>query len=463
MIRKIVFVITCFVTLTIHSQETILNAYVEKALENNITLQQKEYSYQKSLEALKESKRMFFPTVSADASYTRAEGGRTIDFPVGEMMNPVYSNLNAVNQTLQQAVPGYPELSTYPEVEDYSISLIRETEQETKLSVSMSLFNAVIIQNHKISKGLADVECINVDIYKRELVEEVKTAYYQYLKAEKALLLYNNSLNIVRQNLQSRQSLFDNDKITIDELYAAKAQVNEMEKNIADATKQQIMTKAWFNFLLNVPFESEIQISTQLDFSPNLISLEESKSLSATNREELIQMDKYIEIQDNRVKLEQGQYLPQIGVGAQYGFQGTDYTFTSDYDLAAVGVTLTWKIFTSGQQKTRVNQARYDRQITQSQKTEIERQIQMEVMDSWYSMQTAQKSIELAQQELLNYDKSYKLIEKKYQQGMANYLEYSNALNNKINAENKLIISRYDYLIEQAKLERIISDYQFKS
>ncbi len=462
MIRKMAFVISCFMSLTIYSQENILDAYIDKALKNNITLQQKEYSYQKSLEALKESKRMFLPTVSAEASFTRAEGGRTIDFPVGEMMNPVYSNLDAVNQTLHQTIPDYPEVSTYPEIEDYSISLIRETEQETKLQVSMPLFNAIIIQNHKISKGLADVESINVDIYKRELVEEVKTAYYQFLKADKAMFLYNNSLKIVEQNLKARQSLYDNEKITIDELYAAKAQVSEMEKNIADATKQQIMAKAWFNFLLNVELDSEIQISTELDFSPCLITLEESKSMSATYREELSQMDKYIEIQDNKVKMEQGQYLPKISAGAQYGFQGTDYSFTSDYDLALVGVTLKWNLFTSGQQKSKVNQARYERQITESKKQEIELQIQMDVMDSWYSVQTAQKSIDLAQQELQNYDKSYKLVEKKYQQGMANYFEYSNALNNKINAENKLIISRYDYLIEQAKLERKVSDYQFK-
>ncbi len=461
MIRKCVVIIMCLLPLTMYAQEKILDVYINQALESNITLQQKKYSYEKSLEALKESKRMFLPTLSFNASYTQAQGGRTVSIPVGDMMNPLYSNLNVVNQTLQQSVSGYPELSAYPEIDDYTLSFVREKEQETKLTLSMPVFNAVIIQNHKINKGLVDVEQINVQVYKRELVKEVKTAYYQYLKAERALVLYNNSLEIVNQNLRSRQSLYDNDKITIDELYAAKAQVNEMEKNIAEAKKNQIMAKAWFNFLLNTDFNADIDYEAENEMEVLSISLEESQSLSVEKREELIRLDKYVEIQSNKVKLEQGKYLPEIGIGAQYGYQGTEYNFASDYDLAAVGITLKWNIFSSGQQKAKVQQARIDQQVASSKKIEAERQIQLQVINTWYTIQTNQKGIDLAEQELLNYEKSYQLVEKKYQHGMANYLEFSNALNNKINAENKLIIAQYDYLIGQVKLERMIAGYQF--
>ncbi len=461
MIRNSVLAIVCFWSLKIYAQENMLDTYINQALESNIALQQKEYSYEKSLEALKEAKRMFLPTLSFNASYTLAHGGRTITIPIGDMMNPLYANLDVINQTLQQSISGYPELSTYPELDDYTLTFVREKEQETKLTLNMPVFNAAIIQNHKINKGLVEVERINVEVYKRELVKEVKTAYYQYLKAGKALLLYNNSLEVVKRNLKSRQSLYNNDKITVDELYAAKAQVNEMEKNIAEGTKVKIMAKSWFNFLLNTDFDADIKQDAQRNINASLISLENSQRLSVENREELLQLDKYIEIQSDKVKLDQGKYLPEIGLGAQYGYQGTEYNFASDYDLAAVGVTLKWNMFSSGQQKAKVQQSRIDQQIATSKKLEVERQIQLEVINTWYTIQTNQKGIDLAQQELLNYTKSYQLIEKKYQQGMANYFEYSNALNNKINAENKLIIAQYDYLIGQVKLERMIASYQF--
>jgi len=125
-----------------------------------------------------------------------------------------------------------------------------------------------------------------------------------------------------------------------------------------------------------------------------------------------------------------------------------------------VGMSMKWDLFTSGQRKSKIQQASIDRQILESRKLEVENQVQLEVINTYYSLQTAMKGIELAMQEQQNYQKSYSFVEKKYQQGIVNYLEYSNSLNNKLNAENKLIIAQYSYKLEQIKLERLTSSYQ---
>jgi outer membrane protein len=453
--RFLLIAISVISTTSVFAQNVILDNYIQTALDSNLTLQQKEYSYQKSLEALKEAKRMFLPTVSFNASYTVAEGGRILEFPFGDMLNPIYNNLNQINQTLNPTAPQYPE------VENTQISLIRSTEQETNLLAGMPIFNAAIIQNHKIKQGLVTVENMNVEIYKRELVKEVKEAYVEYLQAEQIYMLYSNTLNIVKQNLKNRESLFANDKITVDEVYAAKAQVMQVERDLAEAGKNRIMATSWFNFLLNRELDSEIETE---QFEVPVISgynLEDIKNTSLSNREELSQIDTYLEIQKNNVKLEKGAALPEISLFAQYGFQGENYSFNNESDLAVAGVSLKWNIFTAGQRKAKVQQTHIDRQITESQKLEIERQLELEVVNTYYSIQVAIKGIELADLELYNFGKTYSLVEKKYQQGMTNYMEYSNALNNKLNAEIKLILAQYSYQLEQIKLERLTSAYQF--
>ena len=95
--KRVFVILLLFLSITFGvAQSSILDEYIKTALESNLALQQKEYSYQKSLEALKESKRMFLPTVSLEARYSLADGGRTVTLPFGDMMNPVYKNLNAV-------------------------------------------------------------------------------------------------------------------------------------------------------------------------------------------------------------------------------------------------------------------------------------------------------------------------------------------------------------------------------
>ncbi|MBN2893738.1 MAG: TolC family protein [Bacteroidales bacterium] len=453
--RTLFLFIVFLSTTTIFAQSDILDNYIKIALESNLALQQKEYSYQKSLEALKESKRMFLPSISLNASYTVAEGGRILEIPFGDMLNPIYNNLNQINPILN------PTAQQYPEIENMEIPLIRSTEQETYLQAGMPVFNAAIIQNHKIKQGLATVESINVEIYKRELVKEVKEAYIKYLQAEQIYILYSNTLEIVKLNLKFRESLFANDKITIDEVYAAKAQIMQVERDLVEADKNRVLATLWFNFLLNRDFDSDIDTG---QFAAPIISgynIQDITNTTLSNREELTQMDTYIEIQENNIKLQKGAALPEVSLFGQYGFQGEDYRFDNESDLAVAGVSLKWNIFNAGQRKSKIQQAKIDCQIIESQKLELERQLQLEVVNAYYSIQVAQKSIELAEQELDNFRKTYSLVEKKYQQGMVNYLDYSNALNNLLNAEIKLILALYEYQLEQINLERLTSTYQF--
>lgn len=453
--RILVLLITLLSVTAAFAQSNIIDSYIETALRSNLTLQQKEYSYQKSMEALNEAKRMFLPTVSFESRYTVTEGGRTVEFPINDMVNPIYSNLNYINQTLNPSAP------TYPEVENPEFSLVRSPDQETKLVASMPLFNASIIQNHKIKQGLTEVEKISVDIYKRELVKEVKEAYVKYLQAEQMYVLFDNTLKTVNENLKNRESLYKNGKITIDEVYAGKAQIKQVDRDKAQAEKNKNLASAWFNFLLNKSFDSEIETTPLTMPTISIYNLDDIKRTALTNREEFTQLDAYIQIQENNVKLEKGAALPKVSLFSQYGYQGTDYSFDSNSDFAAIGLSMKWDLFTSGQRKSKVNQAKIDYKIAEVQKQETEQQIQLEAADAYYSIQSALKSIELAQEELQNYQQSYIIVEKKYNLGMVNYLEYSNALTNKLNAESKLIIEQYSFQLEQINLERLTSSYQF--
>jgi len=148
---------------------------------------------------------------------------------------------------------------------------------------------------------------------------------------------------------------------------------------------------------------------------------------------------------------------------AAYGYQGEKYSFTNDDDFAQVGISLSWDLFTSGQRKAKVQQAGIDRDILEQKKLEAVKHIRLEVMDAWYSLNTARKGIDQAGEEALNYRKSYHLVSKKYQRGMAAHLELSNALNNMLNAENRLILASYDYQIRQVELERVVAGYEFKN
>ncbi|MEO0340527.1 MAG: TolC family protein, partial [Bacteroidota bacterium] len=242
------------------SAQSPLETYIQEALDNNIALQRRHLSYEKSLQALKEAKANFFPQFSLEARYSVARGGRTIDFPVGDLMNPVYQNLNLINQLGQSTTPDYPVIPEYQNIDNVAINFLRREEQETKFRVVMPVFNNAIWVNQNVQENLAEVDRINIDTYKKELSKEVKLGYFNYAKALEAKSLYENTLQLVQENLRTTQSLFDNHKLTKDAVYLAQAQVREVERQMAEADKNLKVAQSYFNFLLNKPFETPIEI-----------------------------------------------------------------------------------------------------------------------------------------------------------------------------------------------------------
>src|SRR5687768_18561568 len=79
--------------------QTSLDNYIKTALSNNETIRQQQFLLTKSLYALKEAKSLFLPSVGFNATYTLADGGRTVDILVGDLVNPVYRTLNQLTVT----------------------------------------------------------------------------------------------------------------------------------------------------------------------------------------------------------------------------------------------------------------------------------------------------------------------------------------------------------------------------
>ena len=79
------------------AQSSVLDQYIQSAFDNNKGLKDQHFQLTRSMLALQEAKSLFGPNVSVLGSYTKSAGGRTIDFPIGDIMNPVYNSLNQLS------------------------------------------------------------------------------------------------------------------------------------------------------------------------------------------------------------------------------------------------------------------------------------------------------------------------------------------------------------------------------
>lgn len=438
---------------SVHAQDTVLEQYVEQALDNNLALQQKGYSYDQSLAALKEAKQLFLPKVSLEARYSLARGGRTFEIPTGDLVNPAYENLNLLNRTAQSASPDYPIIPTYPTIPNESVNFLRESEQETKVRVAMPVFNTAILHNHRIKQHFTAVEKSSVEIYQRELVKEVKTAYYNYAKAEVGVNIYENALALTQENLRTTESLERNHKVTVDVVYQAQAEMEQVQQQLAEAVKNKKVTQAYFNFLLNRDYGSDIDIDPATTVPMATFDLEETQRQAVRNREELQQLNHYLSVADDQVSLNKGNRLPQINLVVDYGIQGTKYEINRDADFLMGSAVMSWNLF-NAPTSAKVQQSRIAKLELEKQKEEVQRQIGLQVVQAYYAIEAARAQIDQARAQKEAAQKAYQLVDKKFRQGQANLVELTNARTQWTNAQESESIARFDYLIRQAELER---------
>ena len=441
---KYSLIITVVISLSctfLQAQNSYLDSYIREGLESNKGLKQKQLDYASDLSALKEAKGMFFPDISMNARYTVAKGGRTIEFPVGDMLNPVYSTLNMLTAS-----------EVFPQIENQEFAFYRPTEHETKLSLVQPIFNSDIVQNYKIKKQYAEISRIDVERYQRELIKEITKAYYEYKKAHNLLALADTSLSLVKENLRVSQKLFENDRVTKDAVYRSESELSKVEVQRAQANNFVEASRAYFNFLLNRSLTEPVELIPESPVPP-LVPLEDATRLALQNRNELQQIEGYKRLNQHVTSLQKGKNIPGVFGVVDYGFQGEQYSFTSEDDFMLASLVMKWNLFQGNVNRQKVHQSRIESEKLDELYMQTEQQISLEVINNFYGLQAAYESVESAGKQTSSAIRAYELINRKYLEGQTSLLELIDARTNVTSAAANSIVATSEYYSRLADFE----------
>jgi outer membrane protein len=424
--------------------QDVLKEYIRYGIENNLSLKQKQSDYHKSIEALREAKGLFYPDISFNARYSVSQGGRVIDFPVGDLLNPVYSTLNKLTAS-----------NMFPMVENQQIGFLRPTEQETKLRLIQPVINTDMYYNSKIKKELTVFENEDVNQYKRELISEIKKAYYNVAMTDGILSMLYESRKLLTENVKVNKKLIENDKVTLDYLYRSEAELSKFDQELQNAEKNKKTAGAYFNFLLNRPLTDSI-IIRQPDSFPSVSDFTVNYPETAVeNREELKKLTSYSNISEMQLKMNKSGKLPNMFVAVDYGFQGPDYRFNKNQDYMLASAILSWDLFSGFQNKARIRQSVLEKENIESKLEEAKKQIELQVINTTNELLTAEKGITSAETRLKNASEGFRLLNRRYEEGQASLIEFIDARTTLTQAEENLIISRFNYLSSLAEFEKV--------
>ncbi|MGH8189050.1 MAG: TolC family protein [Steroidobacteraceae bacterium] len=427
--------------------DSLVERYVAEGLRSNLALQSEALEVEKAAQALAAARARFLPEVSLQARYSRAEGGREFTLPFGTALNPVYSTLNDLLAAQGQA-PQFPQIS------DVSVQFLREREQDTRIAVRQPIYAPAIPAAVRAQRALLDASNYNRMAIARALRRDITIAYVDWLKARSSVEIVAASEALLRENARVNQSLFDNGKITEDQVLRAQAELLAVEQQKREVANLATQAQSFFNFLLNRELLSPIDASSPPNSpSANEAALEELWANALQRRPEVARVDELQRAAEQQVRIARHQKWPTLSFGLDAGTQGEEYRFGDGYNFGTASLVISWRLFDGGGDSARVRQARATQRQLVLRQEEIAQQIRLEVQQAFDRLVTARDSLVTAQARAEAARAGFRIASRKRDEGVISQVEFIDARSTLTSAELNHNLTRFEVLARRAELE----------
>ena len=417
------------------AQGSPLDSIARLAISRNLGLRQSREAERQGALGVRQARGLFLPTLAVEARYSDLNGA--ID--IGDAINPAYA---ALNQLI-----GRDEFPT-------NIQQTLPYKQETKLRSTLPLFNGSLLANLAAARALRDLRGAERVAATRRLDADARLAYLNYARAVRAVEIYDATVTVVAENQRVAERLVGAGSATGDAVYRARAAVADVQQQRADAVRLRDAALGMLNLLLDRDADTPVAMLGDAQL-PELRPLTLDEALTAAlRREERAQTAAGSAAARAQGRAAAATFLPSLALAADYGVQGAEYHFDRDHDAAIASVVLQWNLFNGGQDATRREAAASARRTMALRSADADRMIALDVRTSFDAVGVARAGLVSATARLDAARRAFQMVDRRFTEGLASHLEWSDARAQLTAAELNLVLSKYTLAARVVDIER---------
>jgi outer membrane protein TolC len=413
-----------------------LGAIVAEALENNLGLAQEDLAVERAEAGVREARGRFLPALTLDSRYSEQSGTLNL----GEFVNPAYSALNQITGTTR-----------FPTDLDITLPLAHES----RLRLAQPLFDASILAGHALARHTRDGQHLARGAAARRLAAEAQSAFLHVGAASSARRTWQATLALVMESERVAQRLVDAGEATPDQVLRARADRSDIEQRLAEARQTEAAAARALNRILRRPLDAAVdELPDSLLRFEIALTEEQAVASALARREELGQAEAGIHAANAGVRLATASFLPDVALALDYGFQGPDLSFGGDDDYAVLSIVLSWSLFNGGRDQARRSAARADAERLRLRRAELEDLVRLEARQAYDAAVVARDAIATAEARLSAARRSFELMRRRYEEGLASQVEFLDARTAFTSADLNRVATVYRYAIRYVELER---------
>jgi outer membrane protein len=322
---------------------------------------------------------------------------------------------------------------------------------DARATATQTVFDFSVIKRYQVSKVNIETAKSDFDTTQNQVSDQVARAYLATLRADAALEAARADVDLSQALLKTAQDQKDAGTGTGIEVVRAQVQLANDKQRLVVA--QNDRRRAGLNLLraMGLKLDAPVELTDKLSYKPTEIGTVESALADARKmRAELkAQQDREssARLSYDATKWER---LPTVGASANYGTIGSE--LVGAMPTYAYGLSVRVPVFDGGRRDARrvESQSQYLQERTRTR--DLEQQVELDVRLAFDSVRsaatevsTAQEGVQLAEQEVAQ-------ARRRYQAGVSNSIEVTDAQTRLDRARDNQINALYDYNLARIDL-----------
>lgn len=291
-----------------------------------------------------------------------------------------------------------------PNVEFIELQFGTEQNAALNMTASQLIFNGSYIVGLRASKTYVKLAEYQRGLTDVNLKYDIASAYHLVLVAQESVKITEKSLDKINTAYNETKLLFENgfvDEASLDELELSKL---SLENTLVQVKNQVKTAELLLKLQLGVPVSQSITLTSNLD---DLI--EKKATLSQFNPSNNIQygmLETKEELQKLNLDNQKASLLPSVA--AFYNYQQNAYRndfsfFDADgkyYPTNLIGLKLSMPIFTSGSTLSKINQAKIEVSKVEEEKKQLETALSLQYQEAINNLVIAEQTLDLVKRKI---------------------------------------------------------------
>ncbi len=352
----------------------------------------------------------------------------------------------------------YTRLDSVPEFEFDGERFVmgREDNYAAKAEVSQLLYAGgsvgAALKAASLYRDSARAQVLRIE---SELVRDIRVAFAGILLADAQVEVQAASLSQWQDLLAQAEARFRQETASEYDVLAARVRVANEQPALLRARKQAELARVAFRNL--VQFEAaDFDLDGDLVFEPFDRPLAEWQALATEQRPELLELRNLLGMREAEIRAERGGGLPQVRAFAGYSGENPESGSSRDeWEWGwNAGVSLEWSLFDGALRRNRVAELKLELEKARESLADVERRIALEIQSHFLDLQLAAETVTAGAETVELAQKGLDIARTRYENGLATYLDYTEANLALSTARLTHLQARHDHMNALARLRQ---------